>query len=137
MKQVQVVVCSLLAGFVGGFLGGRLAPGPRGAASVVRARTFELVDESGKAISIWGVNRQGQTLLAFLDGPESIPGENRPHAFGLDNPLEQRAIIGVAGVLPFLTFRGKDGKDRIYVGLDGWYKPAIAMSDANSLTLGG
>jgi hypothetical protein len=134
MKQILVIVCALVAGFLGGLWGGHFAPGIRGSESVIRARKFELVDSSGKAISIWGVNRQGHTLLAFLGELDpSIPAEDVPPGAGLDNGMMQRLAIGVEGDRPLLDFGGADGKSRLELGLNSWYQPFMVMNDETSL----
>ena len=130
MKNSLSISLALLAGFAGGLLGSRVTLGSKDSpvAHVVRARSFELVDEAGKAISIWGRNKQGHTLLAFI-GSEAIPGESQEHSIGLDDPLVQRAAIGVQGIVPVLTFRGTDGKARVMLYLHDWQKPLLMMED--------
>jgi len=56
---------SEFAGFVGGVLGTRLTRTGEDsrAERVVRARSFELVDEAGKVISFWGGDKREQTVL--------------------------------------------------------------------------
>jgi hypothetical protein len=60
MKQTVVITAAMLAGFVGGVLGTlttRAFERTR-AEQTVRARSFELLDQTGKAISYWGVNKE-------------------------------------------------------------------------------
>lgn len=135
MKQTVLVAAALLAGFIGGVLGSRVtrAGEENQPARVLRARSFELVDEAGKVISIWGVNKHGHTLLAFLRS-EHVPGEKREHSLGLDDPLNQLAAIGVEGSAG-LTFRGTDGKTRVMLGLGLWDKPGLMMADETSQRL--
>ena len=132
MKPIMLTAISVLAGFAGGVLGSRLniATEQQEPERVVRARSFELVDAAGRAISIWGVNKQGHTLLAFL-GSQYVPGEKADHSFGLDDPLKQRAAIGVTGDTPILTYKGADGRLRMILGLNGWQKPFLLMEDEN------
>jgi hypothetical protein len=134
MRQTSVIIAALFAGFVGGWLGARLSrtAEQNRAQHVVRARSFELVDETGKAISIWGVNRQGHTLLAFL-GSETVPGEKGEHSVGLDNLVNLRAAFGTHGVFPSLTFTGTDGKTRLMLYLGGWDKPLLWMGDETGM----
>src|SRR5580704_15102974 len=63
MKQIPMIAAALVAGFVGGILGARLAR--TGDQPVVRARNFELVDASGQAIAFWGVDKGQNEVLAF------------------------------------------------------------------------
>ena len=68
MKQAIAIGAALVAGFIGGILGTRLthmADRPV-ADSIVRARSFELVDKTGKVISFWGVD-------VLVRMPEGIP----------------------------------------------------------------
>jgi hypothetical protein len=135
MKQIMIIAVSLLAGFGGGVVGARLTRAAEGdrPPRVVRARSFELVDETGKAISIWGVSKQGHALLAFMDY-ESEQGEKQEHSPGLDDPLKLRTAIGVAGSLSFLTFRGDNGGTRMNLYLDAWQKPLLWMGDETGRT---
>jgi len=130
MKEILVVAASMLAGFAGGVVGTRLTrPGESERPQpVIRARSFELVDGKGRAISIWGMNKQGHTLLAFL-GSDSVPAESQEHSLGLDDPHKLRTTIGVMGALPFLTFRGSDGRARLDLYLGTWQKPLLLMRD--------
>jgi hypothetical protein len=91
-----------------------------------------LVDEHGKAISIWGMNKEGHTLLAFL-GSESRPGENGEHSVGLDSLMNLRATFGTEGALPSMTFTGADGKTRMMLYLGPWEKPLLWMGDENGM----
>jgi hypothetical protein len=133
MKQVIVIAAALLAGLIGGILGTRLThTGDRYLAErVVRARSFELVDEAGKVISFWGVDKREYTVLAFR-GPESVsraePATNQ-RSPGLEDPLNQRTAIGVMADSPFLTFRAPDGKVRMSLWLSPWQKPLLSMDD--------
>ena len=134
MKQTLVIAASLLAGFAGGVVGARLTRSSTQdrAQNVLRAHSFELVDDTGKPISVWGINKQGHTVLAFL-GSEYVPGEKGEHSFMLDDPLKQRAAFGVMGAFPFVIFRGNDGTTRMDFGLSPWDKPFLGMSDENGV----
>jgi hypothetical protein len=86
MKPLIVVVTALFAGFAGGVVG-TLAVRPREQPrieQVVRARSFELVDKNGSALSYWGVDKQdnvvqvafaGVLIARFLAGPHPIDFE--------------------------------------------------------------
>ncbi len=117
MKTIFVTVIALFAGFVGGVFGSRYSAGIEQSRTqhVIRARSFELVDQKGKTVSIWGMNKQGHTLLAFL-GSDSTPGENDEHSVGLDDVTKLRASFGAGGA-PSLTFTGDDGKTRMMLYL--------------------
>ena len=67
MKQVLTLAAALVAGFFGGLLGTQVAYIREQARpeAIVRARSFELVDEAGQAISYWGVDKGQNLVLAF------------------------------------------------------------------------
>ena len=136
MKQIFVIVAALLAGFVGGIFGTLVTRGreqPR-TERVVRARSFELVDKTGKAISYWGIDKGNNAVLAFGSHwpmPPAGGGGSHPLA-GLDDPDNQRAAIGVIDDLPFLHMRGADGKTRVRLYLSDHGKPILLMEDENT-----
>jgi hypothetical protein len=72
MKSILLVAASLMAGFLGGVLGTQVmrAREESHPAQVVRARSFELVDKNGRAISFWGIDRGDNVVLAFGARPE-------------------------------------------------------------------
>jgi hypothetical protein len=133
-------VCSLIAalslGFVGGIIG-TLTILHREKASIqeeVRARRFELVDQNGEVLSVWGVDHLHNPLLAFA--PSGVGKEERPfegylgHKLSLDDADSQRVSIGLtADGDPFIKFRGHDEKPRasLYVDSDG--KPDFMLGD--------
>ena len=136
MKQTILVVAALAAGFVGGIastfaLRGYTQPRPQ---QVLRARSFELVDHSGRVISYWGIDQGQNVVLAFGSrrGTLLAEGAARPvHApHGLNNPVNQLAAIGLlANDSPTLTLRGADGKTRVRLDLGDWAKPGLIMED--------
>lgn len=128
MKQIVVTVAALLAGFVGGILGTLVIPTREQShpGQVVRARSFELVNESGQAISYWGVDEGENAVLAF--GRGGAPGGDP--RLGLRNPHKQLAAIGlVHGGGGYLKFRGEDGETRVRLLVGGYEKPALLMED--------
>ncbi len=135
MKQTLLIVAALLAGFVGGVLGTRvaLAHRERPPEQVVRAHRFELVNESGQTISYWGVDRADNAVLAFGSRwPASSGGPNDPSGRPpqpLDNPHNQQMAIGVIADSPFLKLRGPDGKTRVRLYLSSYQKPFLLMED--------
>lgn len=134
MKQLSLTVAALLAGFVGGILGMFVvrAREQQQPGRIVRARSFELVDEAGRAISFWGLDRGHNAVLTFGRGG-ALPG-NAP--FGLENPDNQRAAIGLTGDNAFLELRGADGKMRARLDLGLFGKPLLWMADETGPRLG-
>jgi hypothetical protein len=128
MKQIYVVIVALLAGFVGGFIGSRLAltrERPR-VEQLLRSRAFELTDETGKTLAYWGVDKGGNAVLAF---GSNLPSSNSGNPVsGLDDPQNQRASLGVTDDSPFLSFRALDGKKRLNLALSE-AKPILWMAD--------
>ena len=69
MKTLAIFVGALVFGFVGGILGQRFSS-PRIApelTSFVRSHSFELIDSSGRVVSIWTVDRWGRPYLGMSD----------------------------------------------------------------------
>lgn len=135
MKQFFLVVAALAAGFAGGVFGShfaRIRERPQ-TERVVRARSFELVDEAGRAISYWGVDKAHNAVLAFSNHwhparPKgSVPPDHAPKA--LDDPDNQRLVIGMVGECPFFALRGADGKTRVRLYLSFEAKPMLLMED--------
>lgn len=127
MKQVFLVVAALLAGFVGGILGARVirSGAQRHPEQVVRARSFELVNEAGQTISYWGVDKTQYAVLAFGRGGtlSGHPG------LGRGDPHNQRIAIGLVNDSSFLKLRGADGELRATLMLSIYGKPALVMDD--------
>jgi hypothetical protein len=134
MRQVGIVVVSLIAGFAGGLISPRLfqiaEESPR---RLVRARSFELVDATGHTISVWGVDQLNNAVLAF--GSRGLAaGKSHPPAVSTDlaNVDNQLITIGLSmGDNPMLEMRGADGKRRIMLFLDPDAKPILSMGDEN------
>jgi len=133
MKQTAFVAAALVAGFVGGVLGERLAYTRRRVQpeQIVRARSFELVDETGRAISYWGIDSRNYAVLAFGSyWPPDKTGRGGQHpTLPLDDPNNQRATIGVIADSPFLEYKAPDGKTRMSLGLSIYEKPLLWMAD--------
>lgn len=136
MRQTTLVVAALAAGFAGGIAStfavrGYTQPRPE---QVLRARSFELVDDAGRPISYWGIDDGHNVVLAFGSRPGTRHSEGAPrpaHApHGLYNPENQLAAIGLlADDGPFLTQRGADGKTRVRLYLSDYAKPFLLMED--------
>ena len=128
MRHFLFILTAALAGFTGGFVGVRAANGPE---TIIRARSFELVDEEGRVVSFWGIDQRRQAVLAFgargfaLDGvrPKGDPA-------GLRNPNHQLAVFGLQdNDSPMLTMSGVEGKPRIRLLLSKESKPKLIMED--------
>jgi hypothetical protein len=124
---------TLFAGFLGGIVSMRIArTGDGDIKQVIRARSFELVDAAGQAISFWGVDNRDNAVLAF--GSRGLaPGGARPRStpLGLTNPDNQLAALGLRGTdSPLLKMSGADGKTRVRMLLSTDGKPFLLMEDA-------
>jgi hypothetical protein len=131
MKPILVIVAALVAGFVGGILSGRVAR--TGDQRVVRARSFELVNETGQTISFWGVDNGQNAVLTFGSRGFALEGA-RPHSLpvGLGNPHNQLTAFGLqANDSPLLKMSGTDGKTRVRLLLSQDNKPVLTMEDEN------
>ena len=133
MRQALLVVSALVAGFVGGLLGGRLTR-PRDQSArepVIRARRFELLDETGKIVSYWGIDKDNGAMLAFgsywtSDNAGRSGGRRN---LSPDDPRNQRAVLGVLADSPFLDLRDASGRTRMRLGLSIYEKPILWMAD--------
>ena len=132
MKPVLTVVAALLAGFVGGLVGTRVPgwseSGPR---EVVRARSFELVNQAGQVISYWGIDENQELVLSFgsrgLSSGSALHGRPPLDLRARDNQLVR---IGLQGDdMPFLQMSGADGKIRASLLLSPDSKPTLSMAD--------
>ncbi len=135
MKQIALVTVALAAGFVGGAAGGRFTRTLERShpESVVRARSFELVDEAGRAISYWGIDKNQNAVLAFgshwpEESKKDGDSRTRPPA-PLGELHNQRAAIGVIDDSGFLSLKGTDGKPRAELYLNAHGKPGLLMGD--------
>jgi len=132
MKAILVVVLGLVAGFAGGVLGSRLTrTDERDAKQVISARSFQLVDDTGRVISFWGIDDSQQVVLAFGSRGLALAG-NPPGAQpgGLRNSHNHLAVIGLQGDdSPMLKMSGPDRKTRVrmYLNLDA--EPLLLMED--------
>ncbi len=139
MNRIVLVAAALLAGFIGGILGALVMRSGEQAhpGQPIRARSFELADESGRVVSFWGIDKRQNAVLAFGShwpktprGGGAVP--DRP-PLALDDPDNQRAAIGVVNDSPFLSLRGTDGKTRASLDLSEYGKPALWMADETGL----
>jgi hypothetical protein len=142
MRQILVIGTSLVAGFVGGVLGTFVTrpPGQSRPEPVIRARSFEVLDENGRAISYWGVDKDQYAVLAFGSyWPKEQTGGGRLSAqqppLDLADPKNQRAAFGVVADSPFLDLRALDGKPRIRLNLSIYEKPLLWMADESGKRL--
>jgi hypothetical protein len=135
MRQSALIAAALLAGFVGGIIGTRVTRTrePEHPEQVVRARSFELVDETGAVISYWGIDKGENVVLAFGGHWADRPGGRRPLRgdphLGLRDPRNQLASIEVVGDFPLLQFRGEDGRPRARLLVSTYAKPMLLMDD--------
>ena len=107
------VIVACAAGFLGGTLASRV-PVQAASPQVVRASGFELLDAAGRPVARWETDPKTKDAhLCFLAKRGGI---------GLD--------VGVfPDARPFLSMNGRDGKNRISIGLDQQDKPGLGMSD--------
>ena len=116
MKQLVTITMALLAGFAGGISGAFVFHSLSSTLPerVVRARSFEMVDEAGKVVSFWGIDDTQQAVLAFGSRGLALGGRrpvNMP--LWLKNPDNQLAAFGLLGDDgPILSLRGEDLKTR-------------------------
>jgi hypothetical protein len=135
MKQTTVIVAAFAAGLLGGIVGALVTRSTSQSHpdQVVRAHSFELLDENGKVISFWGIDKTQYAVLAFAS---RWPKDYENHPIGpLTDPDNQRAAFGIIDDGAFLFMKGADGKKRISLGLSIWEKPLLWMGDGRSKRL--
>ncbi len=113
-RYFTVILIAAAAGFAGGLASSKPRDVQAADATVIRARRFELVDDSGKTISYWGFDDryQGRLVIAFTGGKSG-----------------ELAGFGLGDQSGFLTLTGTDGRQRarLYVG---WHeKPSLVLGD--------
>jgi hypothetical protein len=136
MRQFFSILAAVVAGFIGGYVGSRLTRPHESSQpeQVIRARSFELINDAGQVSSYWGVDKGKNVVLVF--GSERSAKTDRNHgdakknAAALDAPDDQRTAIGL---MPsgsgFLTLRGADGKTRVRLYLSEYDKPYLLLED--------
>lgn len=144
-KHGLTVICSLLAGFLGGitafsfFVGGpAFAEMVTKARKVVMAEEFRLVDKKGEVLSSWGSYADNYGMVFF-----SKEGEHRA-LFSLTSPEgapvlaladkegNYRTLIGLgAGRQPYIALRDKDGGERLSLTLTDTGEPTLIFYDKN------
>ena len=139
-KTIITFAMSFLVGCAGGISGTLIILHHESqiAQPVVRARSFELIDESGRAVSRWGIDQHHNPLIAFMPGDAPSSG-SLANDLSLDNGDTQRLAIGLTGdANPFLTFRGDDKKPRVQLWVSEFGQPVFSLYDENScrVTLG-
>jgi hypothetical protein len=99
-----------------GFLGGAISSWRVEAASsqVVRASRFELVNTVGAVVATWSVESENEVHFRFMRGPRNSAIDISVRADGS----------------PIIQAFGKDGKERISLGLGSSDKPVFVMSDS-------
>lgn len=132
MKLSLVIVVALVAGLAGGAMGALWTrAGAQDPQQVLRARSFELVDNAGRVISFWGVDRGDNAVLAF--GSRGLaPGGAHPQGVpaDLENPDNQLTMIGLQGAdSPMMKMSGADGGTRVRMYLSTNGKPLLLMED--------
>ena len=110
-KPVFAVLAACVSGFLGGMLSSQVQA--QGApANVIRAPRFELVNRAGATVAVWEVTPSHEIRLRF--------------ATKAGGALE---IGAIEDGRPFFRMLGRDGKNRLAMGLDQLDKPSLGMSD--------
>ena len=119
-RTIVTFIVSIVLGCAGGVGSALWVLHHQGAvASVLRARSFELVDGSRNVVSRWGIDQYGNPMLAFT--PSSTPTP-----LSLDNRNTQRVLIGLSGDgRPLLLFQGDDKKPRVQLWVSEFGQPVF------------
>ncbi|MGD0163893.1 MAG: hypothetical protein ABSB39_15600 [Candidatus Sulfotelmatobacter sp.] len=126
-RTIVTFIVSIVLGCAGGVGSALWVLHHQGAvASVLRARSFELVDGSRNVVSRWGIDQYGNPMLAFT--PSSTPTP-----LSLDNRNTQRVLIGLSGDgRPLLLFQGDDKKPRVQLWVSEFGQPVFSLYDESS-----
>jgi hypothetical protein len=134
-KTVITLAASLLVGCAGGIAGTLiiLHHKPEFAQAVVRAHSFELIDDRGKAVSRWGIDENHNPLIAFMPSAATPLSASSVMDLSLEDRGTQRVAIGLTGdANPFLTFRGNDKRPRVQLWVSEFGQPVFSLYDENS-----
>jgi hypothetical protein len=112
-RQFVTVAIAVASGFVGGAALTSTMWSRTGTEGVIRGTRFELVNDSGEVIALWGPINQNQVVLTFLG-----KGGNQLAGLGVDS-----------NVSPFLTLAGSEGLPRASLRVGWREKPTLLMSD--------
>jgi len=111
IRDIGVIVAALAAGYAGG----KLSSGKSVQASSpvpISASKFTLVNGAGSAVAVLEPGPGGSARLIFMAGGRTV-----------------LALATSPDGFPFLAMEGRDGKDRVRIGLALSDKPYLAMSD--------
>jgi hypothetical protein len=135
-SNLWTLVLGAVLGFLGGMVGGAVRTGGGVATpSVVEAKQFELVNDSGAPIAFWGYDSGGNAVLAFVrrysESELSLNGSKRPPVVPFTGQSgNERVALGMrSDGMPFIDLVGKDSEPRtlFYTGDDD--KPIMVMGD--------
>ncbi|MBI3684003.1 MAG: hypothetical protein HY235_26830 [Acidobacteria bacterium] len=112
-RDLWTVAVSGVFGLIGGILSTSIRLAGQATPEVLKASRFELVDESGRQIGIWGLQDTGGAELNFSSKEGRVLA-----SFGIREAHS-----------PFLTMYGQDGKIRVTIQLGNRDKPVIGMGD--------
>lgn len=112
-QDFLTLLLAVMCGFIGGAVSVRIQAAMAESPKVFQASRFELTDDSGKRIGVWGRDSQNQVVFSFL-GNDGKPVA----AFGL-----------ARNGSPFLDMMGKDGKTRVTLRLGRAGRPLLGMGD--------
>ncbi|MHB9108562.1 MAG: hypothetical protein ACYDCO_16015 [Armatimonadota bacterium] len=102
IKTTGLLLAAMLAGYVGGLLSQghsqaqAQAPPPPAAANVVRARSFQMVDEAGRVRADLRVDQTRGSCLAFYDSAGKVRGYYSSSMFFLCSPGGQGGFATLA-----------------------------------------
>jgi len=112
---VRLALLSAVFGYLGGAITTWTRPVLAAPVGIVRSTRFELTDDDGNRVAIWGRDADGKVAITFS-------GRNG----------KERASFGRSSDdFPFLDLTGADGKARLTMRLMGEDKPVLGMGDSN------
>ena len=112
MKIALSFILAVLFGFVGGIAGALaiLHHDSLMIKKLIRASSFELVNQQGQVVSVWGIDQNENPLLVFgpSNGQNSGDMSTGFQQLSISDRDSQRVAIGLtAQANPFFMFRGR------------------------------
>ncbi len=133
LRELILLVVTVLAGFGAGFVGGRAARPKQGAE--ISANRFELLSPSGNPVAFWGTDKGGNVVISFMQHQDrSMPryANQAPLAFTGQEARETMSFGLLSTGSPFLNMVGNDGKTRAMLYLTKFQQPVFVLSDGKS-----
>ena len=131
MKAIAVWLVALILGFIGGIAGHRFSEAQMMRTELTystRARTFELLDISGRVVSVWTTDQWGRPFIGFGDPKwegRVVVGSIEQSDFVRNEPPDSNSECGIRVTAPShaahaILGTGTDHSTKKPVGFANW-----------------